>query len=142
MVGREKRGLLVLRWKAGTFAFNQVLYDTVVAAVALQSRPAGAFKELRVRCPLETEKAVAGFVEGLGRTVVFCAKTPRMMSANWRIFARHARYTCPVTAGRSCCSMKEGGQDCRHILRFYMNGYGLRLSLLEVSICLQASSCK
>lgn len=72
-----KRGLLVLRWKAGTFAFNQVLYEAVVAAVALQSRPAGAFKELRVRCPLETEKAVAGFVEGLGRdSRVLCEDTP------------------------------------------------------------------
>lgn len=47
MVGREKRRLLVLRWKAGTFAFNQVLYEAVVAAVALQGRPAGTFKELR-----------------------------------------------------------------------------------------------
>lgn len=67
MVGREERRLPVLRWKAGTFAFNQVLYEAVVAAVAFQGRPAGAFKELRIRCPLEAEQAVAGLVEGLGR---------------------------------------------------------------------------
>lgn len=76
MVGWEKRRLLVLRWKAGTFAFNQVLYEAVVAAVAFQGRPAGAFKELRIRCPLEAEQSVAGLVESLGRdSRVLCEDT-------------------------------------------------------------------
>ena len=65
VVGWEERRLLVLRREAGTFAFNQVADKAVVAAVPLQGSPAGAVKELWLRCLLKVEKAVTGLVEGL-----------------------------------------------------------------------------
>ena len=67
VVGREERWLLVLSREAGALAFDQVTDEAVVAAVPLQCSPAGALKELWIRCLWEVEKAVTGLVEGLGR---------------------------------------------------------------------------
>ena len=49
MVSREERGLFILCREPGTFAFNQVPDEAVVAAVPLQRRTAGPVKELRIR---------------------------------------------------------------------------------------------
>jgi hypothetical protein len=68
VVCREECRFFVLRREAGAFTFNQVADKAVVAAVPLQSGPAGAVKELWLRCLLEVEKTVTGFVEGLRRS--------------------------------------------------------------------------
>ena len=67
VVGREERGLLVLRREAGTFAFNQVPDEAVVAAVPLQGGPASPLEEPWLSRLLQVEQAVAGLVVGLGR---------------------------------------------------------------------------
>lgn len=67
VVGREEHELLILCRKAGTFAFDQVSDEAVVAAVPLQRGPAGSVKERRIRRLLQVEQAVAGLVVCLRR---------------------------------------------------------------------------